>query len=703
MAGKKKRVYSKQSANALAQKETKLKREMLKWADDLAEKVIQIALEDAALRLHDNIDDEEEVDLHGEFDPIVDEKTGAKLSDVIQEFAANIKQPERFLRRIYLTAVKKKWGKQKIPTDPTGESYGAYLVNRHGVWWKLRVGTGLEGLYVWRRIARTRIVPVAMSRDTTRQRNWRRHYAITDETGEFAVEIGAEKLAKKADPAITALVRCGVHVVETDDARQHFAKFLRFKPFARIIRAPKTGWFEPKEDLWVFVLPSETLTDEKINIILDLREDANDRQGFHRSGTAQQWRKEIAAPLASNSNVILAVGVFLAAPLLRWADEPGGGFHLYGPSKIGKSLAGAIGQSIWGQPYAPGTGNNAFGFTWESTANRIGQRAVLRSDVGLYLDEIGIGDQKAIASAVYKLAGGLDKGRFGQAERNFSILFLSTGESSLAEFLQSTRPGQLVRLVDIPAAVQPDSAFETVAKNKIAPAARRFYAATKEYHGEAGYDWLRHLVTLGPRRIKAELQRIRQAWLALPQVAEIASRAHPQVVSVINRFTLVAAALHMAVEAKILPWTRDDIDVGMIACMQRWLNQRGNIDAGGDLLREIQRRREMFAATISDRFVFLRVVDNRIVPISKTDQLKLNAAHQFDGFVKNDRILVWPKTWERWWAGLDADAVKEQLRRVHLLIGGHNGEVPCVERFQSGIPAARFYVLASTFFDDVTA
>ena len=42
---------------------------------------------------------------------------------------------------------------------------------------------------------------------------------------------------------------------------------------------------------------------------------------------------------------------------------------------------------------------DAFGFTWESTSNRIGDRAVLRSDVGLSLDEIGIGDQRAIATA----------------------------------------------------------------------------------------------------------------------------------------------------------------------------------------------------------------------------------------------------------------------------------------------------------------
>jgi hypothetical protein len=72
----------------------------------------------------------------------------------------------------------------------------------------------------------------------------------------------------------------------------------------------------------------------------------------------------------------------------------------------------------------------------------------------LYLDEIGVGDQKVIGNAAYKIAAGLDRGRFGQPERDFNILFLSTGELALAKFLPNVRAGQLVRLVDIPAVRQ---------------------------------------------------------------------------------------------------------------------------------------------------------------------------------------------------------------------------------------------------------
>jgi uncharacterized protein (DUF927 family) len=704
MAGQVVPLNKAKSAEQIADEETKLKEEMLKWADDTANKVIKAALEDAALHFLDNVDDEEHVslDLKGEYDPIVNEKAGARLSDTIEEFGEKIQQSEKTLRRLYMSALKKKWKnrKQEIPTDPDGECYGKkFLVNRHGVWTRLNAG-GLDDLFVWRRIARTRIDPVALSRDTSPQRNWRHRYRVTDETGEFQIEVGNEHLSKRADRAINILMKHGVHVVETDEARQHLATFLRYKPRARVLRVPQVGWYEAKKGSWVFVLPTETLGDTaKLNIVLD----DTKRHGFHQSGTSQQWCEQVAQPLARNSNVMLAVGIFLAAPLLRWADEPGGGFHLYGPAKVGKTLIGAVGQSIWGKPYAPGAGADAFGFTWESTSNRIGQRAVLRSDVGLSLDEIGIGDPKAIASVVYKLAGGLDKGRFDQAERDFNILFLSTGELSLAEFLPNARQGQLIRMVDIPAVVQSESAFETISKDGIAAGGRHFYAATNEYHGSVGYNWLRHLVALGPKQIKAELKHLRETWRALPQVIEIANQAHPQVVSVINRFALIAAALNMAAAAGIVPWAVADIDVAIVACMGRWLQQRGNIDTAGELLREIRRRRQVIAATIDDHFIHLSFKGRRLVPASVGDQRKMDAeqqfGQQFDGYAKEGRILIRPDAWRRLWFGLDPDAVKEHLLRAELLIAGPKGDVPSLEKFKSHAAPGRFYVVAQTFVE----
>jgi hypothetical protein len=159
--------------------------------------------------------------------------------------------------------------------------------------------------------------------------------------------------------------------------------------------------------------------------------------------------------------------------------------------------------------------------------------------------------------------------------------------------------------------------------------------------------------------------------------------------------------------AGIVPWAVADIDAAIIACMQRWLRQRGNIDLAGELLREIRQRRQMFAVTINDRFIHLCLKDRRLVPASVADQRKMDVerkgSEQFDGYVKalgeEGRILVRPEAWRRLWGGLDADAVKEHLQQSKLLIAGSKGDVPSLERFKSNEAPSRFYVLKWAFVE----
>jgi uncharacterized protein (DUF927 family) len=557
-----------------------------------------------------------------------------------------------------------------------GKHYGRtpYLTNRLGVWVRLDVG-GLDDLPVWRRIAKTCVEPEALTYDTTPQRNLQHRYLVIGETGQLLVDIPAEHLGKKADRAINTLIR---HIVESPQARQHLAQFLRCRPSKHIIRAPCTGWFE-----WhghrVFVLPDKVLrVTDKLFIMLDGI--AAGEHGLHCAGASEQWREYVAAPLARNSNVVLAVGTMFAAPLLRWADEPAGGFHLRGDAKIGKTLIGAVGQSVWGRPFAPGAGSDVFGYTWESTANALEERAALRTDVGLYLDEIGVGDPKAIKTAIYALAGGLGKGRMRQRQLSFNILILSTGEISVARILgENARAGQRVRLADVPVAVQAGSAFEQFPADQIAAVGRRFYAATRDYHGAVGRDWLEHLVRVGPEDIKQHLNRLRDMWLAQPVVTKIFTDAHPQAVSVINRFALIAATLVMAVDAKILPWSQADTDTAIIACMQRWRKEHGNIDAAAELQHEIERRLRILAATIDDQFIHLSIEGGRLVPASAADQHKMERADEFDGYVKNGHILMAPEAWQRRWAGLSVEDVNKHLLKAGLLIPDRKGKASRVE------------------------
>jgi hypothetical protein len=162
---------------------------------------------------------------------------------------------------------------------------------------------------------------------------------------------------------------------------------------------------------------------------------------------------------------------------------------------------------------------------------------------------------------------------------------------------------------------------------------------------------------------------------------------------------LIAAALNIASATGVVPWSVLEINTAIIACMSRWLQQRGNIDTAGELLREIKRCWQMFAATVSDRFIHIDVNKGRLLaPASAADQRKMDIADQFDGYIKGEHVLVRPEAWHRWWAGLDADAVKKYMREMGLLLADPSDPLS-LQKFKSKTPPARFYVLAKAVIE----
>ena len=230
-------------------------------------------------------------------------------------------------------------------------------------------GGGLDALLTggWMRVAKDRIDPVACSHEfgfhrKTEQQNWRHHFRITERNGnESPFELPREMLAGTGGSAIRLLMKAGVHFVGRKVAQKALAQFLYFKPRREIIRMPRVGWAQVGT-YWVFVRPDEIFTPpgmpqaSNTTYVLDK---AAARHGLHVEGTAAQWASEVAAPLQGNSNVTLSLATFFAAPLLRFASEPGGGNHLHGPSTIGKTMVSDAGQSIYGWPLETATAPSA--------------------------------------------------------------------------------------------------------------------------------------------------------------------------------------------------------------------------------------------------------------------------------------------------------------------------------------------------------
>ena len=598
-------------------------------------------------------------------------------------------QLERMVKRDLATRFKKdpKYSKH-VREDVPGSNVKAYgsrgRTSSKGTFVKAgdyESGGGLAALLTgsWMRVAKDRIDPVAWSyqfgfeRKTERQ-SWRHCFLITERNGNQShLELPREKLAR-IGAAIRLLMKAGVHLVGRDAAQKALIQFLRFKPRREIIRMSQAGWAQVGAH-WVFMRPDEVITPPGMlttrNTIYEL-DTAACRHGLHVAGTAAEWAAEVAAPLQGNSNVALSFATFFAAPLLRFASEPGGGNHLHGPSTIGKTMISDAGQSIYGWPLE--TADDAFGMTWSGSVAGFDALALARTDFGLPLDEITLSDWRSAEQTVYKLASGTKGPRATSTGHlretaHASVLVLSTGEKSLQEFIgKSLQEGARKRLVDVPAGVQPGSAFETISRKQIHAESKRLFDAMKRQHGAVGRDWQRHLVDIGPDTIEAELKKHRATFLALPEVAAVAEKAHPQVRTVVNRFALYAAALRMAIAAGLLPWTAEDADRGILACMRRWVQQRGNVDTAGEVVRATREVERGLVAGLSDRFIHIHKAGKGWTPFTEVDDLKQRTPELFDGYVKPDRILVRPEAWRRYSNGFDPTAIAQHFQQRGALI-----------------------------------
>jgi hypothetical protein len=274
------------------------------------------------------------------------------------------------------------------------------------------------------------------------------------------------------------------------------------------------------------------------------------------------------------------------------------------------------------------------------------------------------------------------------------VLVLSTGEKSLAQFIgKGLQEGARKRLVDVPAEVQSGSAFETIPRDRIHIEGKRLFDVMKRQHGAVGRDWQRHLVVLGPDKIKTELQKHREAFLALPEVVAVTEKAHPQVRAVVNRFSLNAEALRMVIEASLLPWKIEEADAGIIAFMRRWVQQRGNLDEAGELVRAANEVVARIKAALPDRFIAIHKPKRAWEPVTEADKIKQKSAASFDGYVTPERILIRPEAWNRMCNGL-AHEIAVHLKQRGMLLPDRDGKLSKSEQVIGKLD--RFYVLTLT-------
>lgn len=312
----------------------------------------------------------------------------------------------------------------------------------------------------------------------------------------------------------------------------------------RIHTAAHTGWYS-QEDKLAFVLPRRVIGSH--SVCFQSEYDVN--HDYQSAGTLSGWQTKVAALCQGNPMLCFVLSAAFVGPLLKLIHHEEGalGVHLQGDSSKGKTTALRMAASVWGA--------SSFVKTWQATINGLEGIAASLNDTLLVLDEISQSAPHQIGAVVYALGNGVGKQRanrhgLAKTSARWRIMWISSGERSLEAHMReanlTTKAGQQVRLLNIPATEQSyglfDSLYDYADGSAFADALSKGY---KQHYGHAGITFIQCLID-----DSRDLQAMFANALNLPQFTAtqgIGNRAA-------KVFALIAMAGELAIEYGIVPW-----------------------------------------------------------------------------------------------------------------------------------------------------
>ncbi len=575
-----------------------------------------------------------------------------------------------------------------------GKPFGRYIVKPDGVFQQITDKDGnLEEVYFC-----TRLEPLGIARTADGSR-FTLVLELTDLDRKTKIWTLPQELiyrsgGDEARVQFVSLGGCfGAGTRERTGFTDLFKSFCRQpRHLPRIILAERTGWIYKGEHC-AFVQPAETIgTIGKEAVILpDPGDGAPD---YSTSGTLDDWQQQIGRFCAGNSRMVFAVSLILAAPLLcPTGGEGGGGFNLVGGSSSGKTTALHVAASVAGSP--PGQLK-----TCDNTANAFESTAAQHNDALLLLDELGQAHPEQIGQIVYKLSGGIGRGRADQSgnareRRQWRILFLTTGETDLATMMagagRRSFTGQELRLADIDAdAGSVMGIFEALhGFTNPADLADHLRDSARRYHGVVLRQYLDKLVAeMNDPAQKA--QRLR--WIAETEAAFIKDAVPPgasgQVHRVAKRFSLVAAGGELGTHYGVTGWKEGEATLSALQCFRAWLSRRGTAGQGEveQLLRQIS---EFFERHGESRFSDMASKSKQ--PTPNRAGFRRSVASGLDDDNRQTEFFVLPAVFRSELChGFDPRWAAQVLVEKKLLALGYDGKPQSMHRLP-GIGSTRCY------------
>lgn len=279
------------------------------------------------------------------------------------------------------------------------------------------------------------------------------------------------------------------------------------------------------------------------------------------NGALEGWCSQVAKLCGSSPIIIFAVGVALSAPLYRPFADMSRIIHFSGGSGVGKGLTLKVAHSVSGRP------KNGKLTTWSTTMAALQETAIMRSDVGMFLDELAaIGHDRMgfIEESTFRLSAGVPRAVSNSWKRSQPRMaddwhgpIISAGEEAPADLLggkgKKRLPGQERRFINVPVVAEgQEHVFKELPAGckTLGDAYVLIERGAKAHHGAALRAFVQRLVGLDDADAL-----IRQLIKAFYEMNGVGNDSWEQ--SYAQPFALAFVALKLGIDWGILPWDQD--------------------------------------------------------------------------------------------------------------------------------------------------
>ena len=581
----------------------------------------------------------------------------------------------------------KKQSKKTENSQQSGDRKGPFFVSDKGVYFSPPDGSDSSWIC-------SRLDVLARTRDEN-SGNWGLLVSFTDfDDNKKQWNIPSETLAGDGGgEVIRMLLNMGLNIGSGPKAKQRLLEYLLcsdLKDRNRLVY--KLGWHDN-----AFLWPDGSVSGKPVEPIV-----------FHSTsrvlnpaavqGTVDQWRDNVAGLCSGNGRLIFSVSTGFASPLLHLIGMQSGGFHLFGDSSEGKTTALNVAASVYGKPEDEKRGH--YIQRWRTTDNALEDISKSYSGFLLPLDEIKQCDPRIIGETVYMLGNNTGKARGtdtggSRAIANWRLLFLSTGEKTLAEHMaeggKRVEAGAEMRMIAVPSNAGAGlGIFNTLHDYADGSAlATKLKRVTHEYYGAAGKEFLDR-VTVDISKVTSYIRQ----YIINYKARNLPHGVSGQVVRVADYFALVACAGELATEWGITGWGKGDCEKAALACFDAWLNYRGGTSNHEDIA-AMQQVQSWFEMNGEARFSWVQRGEEDRVPVTvnRCGYREINSLDEFN-------FYVFPEQFKREICkGFKHINVAKLLAEKGALIPGNGNRLQNQKRLPRSDKPSRVYMLNSKVLD----